>query len=577
MKYQRKTSSSRALSPQWLMNCIRSSRELPRRLFAGFQGRHSSYNNIDPLGFFTRFKRYVRKFLRHTRPTREEIFVPDPNSTNAKLSTRQLLDPISWCSWIRMFAFHWLFSRPYASLVAATPVIAAMLALCTVTLLSTTDYSQSRANRYRLIFDQSIRSQDFDTASVVLKDLIQASPQNTDLLYQQALLLHIQAKTQSAIAQMDRLATDRNHGLASMWMVSHECDLQKLKSWSKSDHARFRKLMEIGLNNLDGENLLSAKTLMFSYLAEVGAYGDAARFLADVIPARPELALAAATLCKSQHDDAGTAKYAMIAENYFEEQLSQNPNDINSRINLARVLMIQTQFEKATKLLNDGLRITKDNRLKGIAGEALLVWSNYLGASADSSKYIVKRMQILHAGICIAPSDPLIASAIAQLIIDCRNSRAPEVVRLKEAMLTGTDPVPTHFIRGTMALLDNQIEDAKTQLELALENQPNTPAILNNLAVALAGTQENHLEQALSLVDIALEKQPDHAYFLETRGQILLKLQRWPAAISDLEAALKATELRPSIYPSLAIAYERTGDRDLTQLYKKLASQTIAN
>ncbi len=72
-----------------------------------------------------------------------------------------------------------------------------------------------------------------------------------------------------------------------------------------NDHARFRKLMEIGLSNLTGENLLSTKVLMFSYLAEIGAYSDAERYLAEVVPARPDLALAAASLCRSQQDSAG--------------------------------------------------------------------------------------------------------------------------------------------------------------------------------------------------------------------------------------------------------------------------------
>ena len=131
---------------------------------------------------------------------------------------------------------------------------------------------------------------------------------------------------------------------------------------------------------------------MFSYLAEVGAYSDAGRYLADVIPSRPELGLAAATLCRSQYDSAGVAKYASIAERHYEAELTRQPTDINSRINLARVLMIQTKFENAARLLNDGYRLTKDSRLTGITGEALVVWSNHLGAGDESSKYLVKRL-----------------------------------------------------------------------------------------------------------------------------------------------------------------------------------------
>jgi len=109
---------------------------------------------------------------------------------------------------------------------------------------------------------------------------------------------------------------------------------------------------------------------------------------------------------------------------------------------------------------------------------------------------------------------------------------------------------------------------------IALQREPNVPAILNNLAVAVAELKDGDLEKALSLVDIALTKLPNHAYFLETRGQILVKLNRWQEAISDLEVALEAKELRPAIYPSLALANEKIGATDLTQFYRTLAKGT---
>ena len=113
--------------------------------------------------------------------------------------------------------------------------------------------------------------------------------------------------------------------------------------------------------------------------------------------------------------------------------------------------------------------------MAGVTAEALLVWSNYLGTEDEGSRYLVKRLQILHAAIGVAPSDPSVGSSIAQLIIDCRDNRSPEVIKLKEAILAGTDPVSTHFIRGTLALLDNKFGEAKLQLELALQREPNAP------------------------------------------------------------------------------------------------------
>ncbi len=75
--------------------------------------------------------------------------------------------------------------------------------------------------------------------------------------------------------------------------------------------------------------------------------------------------------------------------------------------------MIQTKFEDAAKLLNDGYRLTNDSRLANVTGEALVMWSNHLGNDDTSSKNLVKRLQVLHAAIGVAPSDPLVGSSIA--------------------------------------------------------------------------------------------------------------------------------------------------------------------
>ncbi len=60
----------------------------------------------------------------------------------------------------------------------------------------------------------------------------------------------------------------------------------------------------------------------------------------------------------------------------------------------------------------------------------------------------------------------------------------------------------------------------------------------------------------------------------QTRGQMLVKLNRWQAAIFDLEVALETPELRPAIYPSLALAYEKIGQADMSRVYQNLVKRT---
>jgi len=210
------------------------------------------------IGPFRWAKRLGRKSLAFAQPVGSAAYTPVAD-VDEKLTTRHLLNPILWFKWSTTFALNWLLSRPYSNALATIPAITLGTALVTVIIFSTSDHPQSRANRYRTIFDDSVKGRDFDVASVVLKSLIDSSPQNLELQYQQALIKHMRGDTGLAVKQMGALVTLKNHGLAAMWMISQEFNLQELKKWSDSDHARFRQLIEIGLKNLEGENLLSAK------------------------------------------------------------------------------------------------------------------------------------------------------------------------------------------------------------------------------------------------------------------------------------------------------------------------------
>jgi tetratricopeptide (TPR) repeat protein len=123
-----------------------------------------------------------------------------------------------------------------------------------------------------------------------------------------------------------------------------------------------------------------------------------------------------------------------------------------------------------------------------------------------------------------------------------------------------------------MALMDNNIAEAKTHLELAAKSGVQLPGVLNNLAVAIAGDKDGDLQHALTLSNAAIEKLP-HPYLFETRGQILCKMERYQECILDLEKGLQAPELASAIYPSLITAYQKLGNQSLADEYAKRLEQ----
>ncbi|MFN3190753.1 MAG: hypothetical protein ACE361_09545 [Aureliella sp.] len=80
-------------------------------------------------------------------------------------------------------------------------------------------------------------------------------------------------------------------------------------------------------------------------------------------------------------------------------------------------------------------------------------------------------------------------------------------------------------------------------------------------------------DRVLRLSNAAVRELPNHPYLRETRGAILLRLERYVDAIADLEQALRAKELRPQVRESLAQAYEALGDTEIAKRQRELKAQ----
>ncbi|MEO8271433.1 MAG: tetratricopeptide repeat protein, partial [Aureliella sp.] len=179
----------------------------------------------------------------------------------------------------------------------------------------------------------------------------------------------------------------------------------------------------------------------------------------------------------------------------------------------------------------------------------------------EPDQTLLRRLKLLHNASQIAPQDARINAAIIQLVLECKDNKNEQVATLRKATAQGIDPESVHFARGTLALLEGRAEEAQTHLSQAAQRGTQLPATLNNMAMAIFHSTDGDLEDALKLADKAVELLPEHPYLHDTRGRILLKLNRYPEAITSLERGLTAPELRTEIYSNLAIAYRQLGDK----------------
>ncbi|MFM7867284.1 MAG: hypothetical protein ACKPHU_23985, partial [Planctomycetaceae bacterium] len=103
-----------------------------------------------------------------------------------------------------------------------------------------------------------------------------------------------------------------------------------------------------------------------------------------------------------------------------------------------------------------------------------------------------------------------------------------------------------HFIQGTRDLLRKpaDLESAMQHLDAARQHNVTFPGLLNNLAWGMTQTPDGNMDQALELVEQALRMMPGEPVIYETRGQVLLRQQKYQQAIADFERSLASSDMR---------------------------------
>jgi predicted Zn-dependent protease len=430
----------------------------------------------------------------------------------------------------------------------------------------------SRVQLYQRMLGTSLQNKDYERALVCSKTLIDLQPNDLRFQFERAKIEKELGRKQLANDLMFRLATQRQYGMAALWLADEQFDLKKLPEWKAEDHQLYRGLLTAAIDSSDGPSQSGAKFKLANYLSSIGANTEALKYLADLVSDNPQLALTAAELAKAVNDPIRLQTLLPIARNYHQTELARKPDAMEHRLRLARAMVIDGDVDEAYQLLEDGYKIKADPLLQGAMGEALVLKGDQLARRKQTPELIVQRMQTIHRAVMIAPNNPLVIDALIDITLQFRNNENREAEVLREAALQGLDPESVHFLRGTMALMDNNIAEAKTHLELAAKSGVQLPGVLNNLAVAIAGDKDGDLQHALTLSNAAIEKLP-HPYLFETRGQILCKMERYQECILDLEKGLQAPELASAIYPSLITAYQKLGNQSLADEYAKRLEQ----
>jgi len=298
---------------------------------------------------------------------------------------------------------------------------------------------------------------------------------------------------------------------------------------------------------------------------------------------------------------------AKSCESLYQNRLTENSKDLQSRILLARSQSVLRKFDPAIRRLNEGIDIEKDEQGKAALAIAranvFRAWLAFLRTGLPVT--INELFQVLDVAIHATPTD----SDLLNILVNFSNPRTPEGTKAR-AMLNdriakgqGQDLALAHFVLGNLYSIEGNQQQALLHMQKANDAQSGNPRFVYNLANnlswliahnekqldmataavsssaiswAIAQKEKPQLDRAIALIDPAVKADPENTDYRHTRGVILHKLKRWDAVISDLEKVLKSQNPKYDLYDlhiKLADAYEGSGDKTLAESHRKLANE----
>jgi tetratricopeptide (TPR) repeat protein len=216
--------------------------------------------------------------------------------------------------------------------------------------------------------------------------------------------------------------------------------------------------------------------------------------------------------------------------------------------------------DEAISTLRGGLMHAKTDENRSMLNAALTAAllseaQKPLGSDATAAT-MLRRFRLLEEASELDPKSQAVTQCIVNACIASYQFRDIAVEQARDSFYGLLSEENLRFIEGTVAIHAGDIRSAKTLLAADAEEDASSPGVLNNLAHAILQEKEPDLQEALNLCNAAVEALPNHAYFRETRGQVLFRLARYGEAIKDLEIAFLAPELRPGIQMMMLKCYQ---------------------
>ena len=474
------------------------------------------------------------------------------------------------------FIGRWFKSRTYSLLIGGIPAILLSGILFAFLVRIPFNTRPKKITQYTGAVNQAIKDKDSVAAELYHRRLSQLGGMNEYNVYKAALFEYERGNHQEAHKKIKSLAPMTGelpgygpaHSLMARWILSGEIKLPSNQVVPTANAHITRALMR-------NESDAIARVARAEILTRTGRISSAISELEKVGRRIPSISLAVVELYLSQGDLDSAKKTLRNVDSYYTDQEAQGVElDPMGYIYWTQAKLLLGEFDEADRLFKKAANEHGDD--ENLRGRAL----DYFAIMAELSKGPTQQsaertIGYIRQGLKLSPGSRAMLSKLVKMSGGKDEAAALAAKELDTMLKSDNVPDILWSMAGTMAAGNGDYEKALPLLLKGAKLNPDDALTLNNAAwVQLQLVDKNttdgreKLTNALRMADQALSMIPDRSIFHETRGQILLALEKPTEAIKALEASLNGTETpTPEIHEALAKAYSRLNNSGVAEMH----------
>jgi tetratricopeptide (TPR) repeat protein len=433
---------------------------------------------------------------------------------------------------------------------------------------------------YRTMARQAVTEGDFDKARFLQTRLVstrrKVDPKDK---YDWAVIIARGGDLMTANALIDELAPDDVTGY-------HEAHRAKAIRLAQSVTAREHravdgesleknlKLLRHHLSRSGSEDPLLLCDLWAGYYFAIGQDSQALKKVVESASHDPQRWLMAAITSERYGDLNQRDLCYQKAEDYFASKVDADPIDYQSRLGLTKVFVDTDRIDAASDLLAEGLILTARAELRRAASDLRLfemttIESPLEEGHADSNRLLAEALEL-------DPLNPRVYARFLKVYQEEKSGRHRTQLResLQRQVAKGEAIAFSHFSLGAVYWLDGDWVNSIWHAEKAMEIAPELLHVANNVAWLESQRDGGDLARALNLINTIVEKEPKMLEYRDTKGMILMKLDRWEEALVELETVLPKSvgQTRKSLHERLALVYAALGQDSLAKMHEQEAA-----